>query len=56
LQKRLIESCGKSAPPLQRVKTKYLAVFPVMDNFERYDFEAVQGSPHANFLKLKLVG
>jgi hypothetical protein len=27
-----------------------------MDNFERHDFEAVQGSPHANFLKLKLVG
>jgi hypothetical protein len=49
-------SCGKSAPPLQRVKTKYLAVSSVMDNFERHDFEAVQGSPHANFLELKLMG
>jgi hypothetical protein len=29
---------------------------PVMDNFEQHDFEAVQGFPHANFLKLKLVG
>jgi hypothetical protein len=55
-QKRLTESCGKSAPPLQSVKTKYLAVSPVTDNFERLDFEVVQGSPHANFLKLKFVG
>jgi hypothetical protein len=47
-------SCGKSAPPLQMVKTKYLAVSPVTDNFERHDFEAVQGSPHPNFFKLKL--
>jgi hypothetical protein len=29
---------------------------PITDNFERHDFEAVQGSLHANFLKLKLVG
>jgi hypothetical protein len=55
-QKRLTKSCGKSAPPLQRVKTKYLAVSPVMDNFEQHDFEDVQGSHLANFLKLKLVG
>jgi hypothetical protein len=27
-----------------------------MDNFERHDFEAVQESPHPNFLKLKLEG
>jgi hypothetical protein len=26
------------------------------DNFEQHDFEAVQGSPHPIFLKLKLVG
>jgi hypothetical protein len=31
-------------------------VSPVTDNFERHDFEVVQESPHANFLKLKLVG
>jgi hypothetical protein len=28
-------------------------VSPVMDNFERYDFEVVQGSPHPNFFKIK---
>jgi hypothetical protein len=27
-----------------------------MDNFEQHDFEAVQGSHHANFFKLKLDG
>src|SRR4051812_12251630 len=27
-----VESCGESAPPLERVKYKYLAVFPAMDN------------------------
>jgi hypothetical protein len=26
---------------------------PVMDNFEGHDFEAVQWSPHPNFLKIK---
>jgi hypothetical protein len=55
-EKGMTKSCGKSAPPLQRVKTKYLAVSPVTDNFERHDFEAVQGSPHANFLKIKTYG
>jgi hypothetical protein len=49
-KKGLTESCGKSAQPVQSVKTKYLAVSPVTDNFERHDFEAVQGSPHPNFL------
>jgi hypothetical protein len=29
---------------------------PVTDNFERHDFEAVQGTPHANFLKIKTCG
>jgi hypothetical protein len=47
---------GKVHHLYKGLKTKYLAVSPVMDNFERHDFEAVQGSPHANFLKLKLVG
>jgi hypothetical protein len=41
---------------MQSVKTKYLAVSPVTNNFERHDFEAIQGFPHPNFLKLKLVG
>jgi hypothetical protein len=30
-QNGLTKSCGKSAHPLQSVKTKYLAVSPVMD-------------------------
>jgi hypothetical protein len=47
---------GKVHHPCRGLKTKYLAVSPVTDNFERHDFEAVQGSPHANFLKLKFVG
>jgi hypothetical protein len=55
-QKGLTESCGKSAQPLQSVKTKYLAVSPVTNNFERHNFEAVQGSPHPNFLKIKTGG
>jgi hypothetical protein len=36
------------------LKTTYLAMSPVTDNFERHEFEAVQGSPHPNFFKLKL--
>jgi hypothetical protein len=40
-KKGMIESCGKSAPPLQSVKTKYLAVSRVKDNSERQDIEAV---------------
>jgi hypothetical protein len=43
----------ESAPPLQSVKTKYLAVSPVTDNSERQDFEAIQEFPHPNFLKMK---
>jgi hypothetical protein len=31
-QNGLTKSCGKSAPPLQSVKTKYLAVSPVTDS------------------------
>jgi hypothetical protein len=52
----LSKSCGKSAPPLQSVRTKYLAVSPVTDISERPDFEVVQESSHPNFLKLKLDG
>ena len=33
-QNGLIESCGESAQPLQSVKSKYLAVSPVMNSFE----------------------
>ena len=33
----LIESEGESAQPLQSEKSKYLAVSPVMDNFEQLD-------------------
>jgi hypothetical protein len=47
---------GKCTTSVEVKKTKYLAGSPVTDNFERHDFEAIQGSPHANFLKLKLVG
>jgi hypothetical protein len=39
---------GKVHHLYRGLKTKYLA--------ERHEFEAVQGSPHSNFLKLKLVG
>jgi hypothetical protein len=46
----MIDSCGKSAPPLQSVKTKYLAVSRVKDNSEGQDIEAVWESPHPNFL------
>jgi hypothetical protein len=35
------------------LKTKYLALSLVTDNFERYEFEAVQESPHPNFFKIK---
>jgi hypothetical protein len=52
-KKGLTKSCGKSAQPLQSVRTKYLAVSPVTDNSERHDIEAVRESPHPNFLKLK---
>jgi hypothetical protein len=44
---------GKVDHLCRGLKTKYLAVAPVMDNFEQHDFEAVQGSPHPNFLKFK---
>jgi hypothetical protein len=44
---------GKVHHLCRGLKTKYLAVSPVIDNFERYDIEAVQGSPHPNFLKIK---
>jgi hypothetical protein len=47
---------GKVHDLCRVLKTKYLAVSLVTDNFERHDFETVQGSPHANFLKLKFVG
>jgi hypothetical protein len=47
---------GKLHHLYRGLKTKYLAVSPVTDNFERHDFEAVQGSPHPNFFKLKLEG
>jgi hypothetical protein len=49
-KKGLTKSCGKSVPPLQSVRTKYLAVSPVTDNFERHDIEADRKSPHPNFL------
>jgi hypothetical protein len=26
---------------------------PVKDNLERWDFEAIEKSPHSNFLKIK---
>ena len=42
----LWEKCTTS----RECKTKYLAVSPVTDNFEDQDFEAVQESPHPNFL------
>jgi hypothetical protein len=49
-KKGLTKSCEKSAPPLQNVKTKYLALSLVTDNSEQHDFEVVQGSPYPNFL------
>ena len=27
-----VKSCGESAPPIERVKSKYLAVSPAMDS------------------------
>ena len=37
-----VESCGKSAPPLERVKSKYLAVSPVMDILSIKDIEMIK--------------
>jgi hypothetical protein len=56
MENGLTKSCGKSAPPLQSVQTKYLAMSPVTDNSEWHDVEAVRESPHPNFFKLKLDG
>jgi hypothetical protein len=55
-EKGMTKSCGKSAPSLRSVRTKYLVVSPVTDNSERCDIEPVRESPHPNFLKLKLDG
>jgi hypothetical protein len=39
----IVGSCGKSAQPLEMVfKTKYLAVSPVMDNFEQLYLELLE--------------
>ena len=37
-----VESCGESAPPLERVKPKYLVVSPAMDNLSMKDIEAIK--------------
>ena len=39
----IVGSCGKSAQPLEMVyQTKYLAVSPVMDNFEQLYLELLE--------------
>ena len=37
-----VESCGESAPPLERVKSKYLAVSPATDNLSIKDVVAIK--------------
>ena len=37
-----VESCGKSAPPLERVKPRYLAVSPIMDILSIKDIEMIK--------------
>ena len=37
-----VESCGESAPPLERVKPKYLAVSPTTDNLSIKDIEMIK--------------
>ena len=52
-QNGLMESCGERAQPLQSVKSKYLAVSPVTDNFEYRSKDVNKRSHHSNFSKLK---
>jgi hypothetical protein len=55
-QNRLTKSCGKSAQPLQSVRTKYLAVSPVTDNFEWHDCWNRSRISSCKFLKTKTCG
>ena len=42
MEEGMIGSCGESAHPLESKNWVYLAVSPVMDNFEQLDREAVE--------------
>src|SRR3954463_13784334 len=49
-----VESCGESAPPLERVKSKYLAMSPAMDNLSIKTWKLSRISS-SQFLSSKLV-